>query len=558
MTARLPLSVAPESAAWTLPPPPPPVPSMRAVERGLARASLIAVGGSGALTRVTGLIVLPVAAAQLPGLFRFVGTVVALVLLVTLLVGVWALRPAAPLPRALNTRRETPPSAAVAAAFRTPGRVLTACFVALTLITLAEASGLVRLSSLPGRVRVATALLAFGITQAGLFFAAVGWRATLWGWLASLDPGDVDLPMRPALAGRFVRRVLSSLGLVVACLGAPILAHARSAGPVALGVALAVALAVLLAGALVAWRLGRDAVADVVVLTDWVRSFSADLGHSGRLRLGSLDARARTSAAEPLARRVRRLSRTYAHRAQVEADARERIEAAQRLKTRFMAFMSHDLRSPLSSINGFAEILASEMDGPLTPEQRESVASIQHSGDELHRLVTEIVDTARLEAGRMELLVEPCDPWRLLLDAAMEARERAREERAIEVLPGASLPLVHVDPERTQQALLGVLAHVHRMAPASAIRVRAHGDGGDVVWDVEAPGLPPEPERQIFEAFRELRRASGRRVGGRGLGLALARALMQAQGGDVSYASQGPGGPRFRFMLPVNASARAR
>ncbi|MEO0322059.1 MAG: histidine kinase dimerization/phospho-acceptor domain-containing protein [Myxococcota bacterium] len=550
--SRFPLSEAPESAAWTLPPPPPPVPSRPAVLRGLARTSTLAVGGSGALAFATALIVLPLRAAEVPGLLRFVGLLVLAVVTVALLASAHALTPAAPLPAALNARQH-PPSAAVAAAFRTPGRVLSASFAVLVVMSLLEASGLVAFSGLPGRVRVATALLAFGILQAGLFFAAVGWRSTVWGWLASLNPGDVDLPMRPALAARLVRRVLSALGLVVACLGAPFLAHVETAGPWALGLAGAVALGALLAGALFAWRLGRDAVADVRVLTDRVRSFSLDLGQSGRLRLGSLEARARTSAAEPLARRVRRLSRTYAHRAQVEADARERIEAAQRLKTRFMAFMSHDLRSPLSSINGFAEILASEMDGPLTPEQRESVASIQQSGDELHRLVTEIVDTARLEAGRMELLREPCDPWRLLLDAVLEARDRAREELPIEVLPGASLPLVVVDSERTQQALLGVLAHVHRMAPASTIRVRAHGEGRGVCWDVEAPGLPPEPERQIFEAFRELRRASGRRVGGLGLGLALARALMQAQGGDVAYTSQGPGGPRFRFTLPVNA-----
>ena len=550
----MPLSEAPESAAWTLPPPPPPVPSLRTVARGLARASLVSVGGSGVLTFFTALIVLPLTAAEVPGLLRFVGSVVVVVVAVALVVSTLALRPAESLPAALNARFQTPPSSAVAAAFRTPGWVLSACFATLVLATLAEATGVTALSALPGRVRAATALLAFGITQAGLFFAAVGWRATIWGWLASLDPGDVDLPMRPALAGRLVRRVLSALGLVVACLGAPFLAHVESAGAFALALVAGASGLALAVAALVARRLGRDAVADVRVLTDWVRSFSADLGHSGRLRLASLDARARTTAAEPLARRVRRLSRTYAYRAQVEADARERIEAAQRLKTRFMAFMSHDLRSPLSSINGFAEILASEMDGPLTPEQRESVASIQHSGDELHRLVTDIVDSARLEAGRMELLVEPCDPWRLLLDAVLEARDRARDELPIEVLPGATLPLVHVDPERTQQALLGVVAHVHRMAPGSAIRVRGHGEGGGVVWDVEAPGLPPEPERLIFEAFRELRRASGRRVGGLGLGLALARALMQAQGGDVAYTSQGPGGPCFRFTLPTKAS----
>ncbi|MEM1418553.1 MAG: histidine kinase dimerization/phospho-acceptor domain-containing protein [Myxococcota bacterium] len=542
-------------SAWTLPPPPPPVPSAREVLRGLARGTFLAVAGSALLTVGTAATVLPLGFADVAGIARLVGVVSCVVVAVALLVAARELRPTPQLAEALSRRGARPAPEAVLAAFRAPARMLTASLGALALVVGLEAMGLVDPSGVAGPLRVALALLTFGIFQAGLFFAVVGWRGTLWGWLASLDPGAVDLVMRPKLAGRFLRRVLSALVLVVTSLGAVFLAHLEGGNAVskpALAIGALVSALVLGVGLHVARRLGRYAAEDVATLNGWVRSFTAATGWSGSFgRYDFFEQGFRTTAAEHLSRRVRRLSRTYEAKATTEASARERIESTQRLKTRFMAFMSHDLRSPLSSINGFADILASEMDGPLTREQQDSVAAIQHAGDELLRLVTDIVDSARLEAGRLELHPVRQDPWQLLALAVAEAHARAREDLDLDVdLTGEGLPDVHVDPERTQQALLSVLSHVHRMAPEGGIRLRALPEGEDVAWDVEAPALPPEPERQIFEAFRELRRPSGRRVGGLGLGLALARALMQAQGGDIAYASHGPRGPRFRFTLP--------
>lgn len=251
-----------------------------------------------------------------------------------------------------------------------------------------------------------------------------------------------------------------------------------------------------------------------------------------------------------------------------EEDAYATIGQTHRVKNRLVAFLSHDLRSPLNSIVGFSDVLARELDGPLTDEQRESVESIRESAEELLRLITDIVDTARFEAGRLPFRPEEVDV-REAMQEALGAAERFARGRGVAFRMRAEegLPSLWLDRDRLKQALVGVLGHVLRMIQGGEVSLdatRVEEMDADVRDDplasaagtrrvyvqlvVQAQDLPLEDSQRIFIAFRDIRRPSGARVAGLGLGLSLARRLVEALGGELRYRSAE--GARFTFLLP--------
>ncbi len=261
----------------------------------------------------------------------------------------------------------------------------------------------------------------------------------------------------------------------------------------------------------------------------------------------------RATSSEPLADAVARLTRRYGEMARAEERARESVRQARALKTRFMALMSHDLRSPLNSITGFAEVLADGLDGPLEPGQQESVAAIRSAGEDLARLVTDILDTARLEAGRLPLEKDWHPMVTLLGNAIGEARARLRnDELGLEPRLEPGLPPIHVDGDRVVQALAGILIHVGQMIRRGTIVLDVHREGQEAILvDVRAADLRADDAQRIFEALRAVRAPSGQRVVGLGLGLALARGLVEANGGTLSYEELPQGGARFALTLPT-------
>ena len=444
--------------------------------------------------------------------------------------------------------------------FSGPMRVAGLSTLILTMILALDVATLGGISRIQGPRRLAVDVLSLGVFQAGLIYAASAWRRSLWLWLSRLTPGDVDLDTPRTFAWRYALRVVSAFG-VLACAAVAVptayLATAQevmggsSARLEAQGVALfyltfvfGAALLVLTLATWFGYRLGMRIASDVRELIGYVGSIEGG-------RFEPAPAGIRTRAAQRLARGAEELSQKYREMTDTEARARRSIEDTQRLKTRFMAFMSHELRSPLNSIAGFADVLADEVDGPLNGEQRKSVAAIRDAGQVLLRLVTDIVDTARVEAGKLQLTRQPTRPEDLVQRAVARARGRTGDGLRFHVDIESGMPDVLVDPDRAEQALVGVLEHVGRMTNSGTIRIRAAAPDNQLRVDIDADELPSEDTQRIFVAFREIRRPSGRRVGGLGLGLALARTLAVAHGGDLFYESSGPTGARFTFALPI-------
>jgi signal transduction histidine kinase len=237
----------------------------------------------------------------------------------------------------------------------------------------------------------------------------------------------------------------------------------------------------------------------------------------------------------------------------------EKTLAADRVKMQFLANVSHDLRSPLNAILGFSELLLRETQGPLEERPRTAVQTIQRAGSELLHLIDEVLDLAKLEAGRITLHREDSMPALIVNEAVQEVRRIGqRDEVRIETELQAGLPMVWVDPHRLQQAIQHLLRFSLQNLRAGeiSIRVRTEAlaepgrDGAKRMLLIRIAdtgrGLEGDEVGQLFIGFR---RKSG--VRGLGLGVPLAKALVEMHGGTLQVYSTPGVGTTFAADLPV-------
>ena len=315
-------------------------------------------------------------------------------------------------------------------------------------------------------------------------------------------------------------------------------------------------LAVLIAGAL-GGLFGRALGDDLVLAT---RSVQA-LGNESVLRgdRARIARPARFAVVESLGRAIEELTARFRVFAAAQERALDIRAAAQRMRGLLFASVSHDLKSPLNAILGFAELVAQE---PLTAAQRESLQLITRRGRELLALIETILDAARVEAEQLTLMPRPTDVRRLIAEALRKARELCGEMDlpiAVEVADG--LPWVPADPAYATRALAVIIAHALRVAagdPGSrVVRVRATAPADDrpqrgrVSIDVEYGS------RELQNG--ELERLFARQATGRGqgltLGLSLARSVIELHGGAVDVTGSQDRAPVCRVSWPLVAPA---
>lgn len=244
----------------------------------------------------------------------------------------------------------------------------------------------------------------------------------------------------------------------------------------------------------------------------------------------------------------------------IELEARnKRIEEANRLKSEFLANMSHELRTPLNSIIGFTELLHDEQVGELAPKQKEFLADILAGGRHLLRLINDVLDLAKVEAGKMEFRPEPVDLERLVSTVVQSLRASVFEKRlSVNVSIDPTLTDVVLDPGRFKQILYNYLSNALKFTrDESPVSVRLVADEGDAFrLEVEdsGPGIAEEQLPHLFVAFQQLESATTPRHAGTGLGLALTRRLAEAQGGTVGVRPAPGGGSTFFAVLPRRTS----
>jgi signal transduction histidine kinase/AmiR/NasT family two-component response regulator len=242
---------------------------------------------------------------------------------------------------------------------------------------------------------------------------------------------------------------------------------------------------------------------------------------------------------------------------ETERAARHAAEAANRAKSEFLAGMSHELRTPLNAVLGYAQLLT--MDGGLSARQARGLDTIRKSGEHLLDLINDILDLARIEAGRTELNPEPLRLADFLQSVVNLMRVKADEKRlafGFEASPG--LPdTVLADERRLRQVLLNLLGNAIKFTDNGTVTLGASAEpeeAGQVLLrlDVEDTGVGMQPEdiERIFKPFEQVGDVQRRSVG-TGLGLSITRALVTEMGGQVQVSSEPGRGSRFRVELPL-------
>ncbi|HEX5725739.1 MAG TPA: ATP-binding protein [Longimicrobiaceae bacterium] len=266
------------------------------------------------------------------------------------------------------------------------------------------------------------------------------------------------------------------------------------------------------------------------------------LATAGARRLGPDDLR--------LAEELGRLAALAVENARLYRQAQHAVQAREQV----LRVVSHDLRNPLSAIVAHADMLQTE--GAADPEHRRAWGRIIRSAaDHMNRMIRDLIDVANLEAGRLSMEPEPCAARLLVAEAVAMLRPLA-SARSLHLSGDAAddLPRVLADRERVLQVLSNLVGNALRFsAPGGRIEVRAEAAAGEVRFTVTdtGPGVARDDAERIFEPFQRGRRAP--RGDGLGLGLSIARRIVEAHRGRVWVESRPGGGSAFHFTLPAAA-----
>src|SRR5664280_2865013 len=234
------------------------------------------------------------------------------------------------------------------------------------------------------------------------------------------------------------------------------------------------------------------------------------------------------------------------------------LKRAARVKSEFLANMSHELRTPLNSINGFSEVLYDETFGPLNEKQKKYVNNVLTSGKHLLLLINQILDMAKVEAGKMNLALSSLPMKSLLNEISLLVADmvsKKKIEMSLEI--AEDLPNIEADELKVKEIMYNLLSNAVKFTPEGGkIGMRASTRKTDseieiMVWDTGV-GIAPENMKKIFEGFFRVDTPYSRVTEGTGLGLPLSKKLVELHGGKLTVESKGLNcGTLIRFTLPI-------
>jgi signal transduction histidine kinase len=231
----------------------------------------------------------------------------------------------------------------------------------------------------------------------------------------------------------------------------------------------------------------------------------------------------------------------------------DELETASRHKSDFLATMSHELRTPLNAIIGFSELLHEQMFGELNEQQLSYVQDILDAGRHLLSMINDVLDLAKIEAGRMELELSEVAIHDVLRGAvSMHSEQAKRRGVSLGLMTDPSEITVLADDRRVRQVVFNLVSNAIKFTPADGrVDVSARLEDGAVEIAVAdtGPGIPAEDREAIFQEFEQS--AAGKEAEGTGLGLPLSRKLVQLHGGRLWVESEVGHGSTFRFTLPL-------
>jgi PAS domain S-box-containing protein len=235
------------------------------------------------------------------------------------------------------------------------------------------------------------------------------------------------------------------------------------------------------------------------------------------------------------------------------------LEQASALKSQFLANMSHEFRTPLNAILGYTSMLLQGVSGEVSSQQKRSLSRIDSNARHLLAIINDILDIARIEAGKMPLTLTDFKVSELIDEVAAELEPLiARSTVTVKIDAPSGLPALRSDRQKVKQIVLNLLSNALKFTADGWVRVAVGHEGETVLVSVEDTGIgiAPEDQERIFEDFRQADNSPTREYGGAGLGLAICRRLAAMLGGAITLRSEIDNGSTFTLVLPARPRRR--
>jgi signal transduction histidine kinase len=310
---------------------------------------------------------------------------------------------------------------------------------------------------------------------------------------------------------------------------------------------------------LVAAGLAGALLAALILFSGLINSMRAPLGRlvEGARRLAGGNLKTRVEVGGPV--EIAELGRAFNEMANsLERDARER-DRVEQMKDDFVLTVSHELRTPVTVVKGFAEMLTAQRK-TLNARQYEAAEVIAESSAQLQKMINDLLDLARSDAGKLRIEPKPTPVRPLAQRVGRQMRPHFDEkDQRFTVSVEKDVPDVEADPDRIAQVLANLLTNANKYAPKGAeVKLAATRVGDEIEFAVSdnGPGLGGEELDHVFDRFWRAQSGETQEVGGTGLGLAIAKSLVELHGGAISANSLPGKGATFRFVLPIAKDGR--
>jgi PAS domain S-box-containing protein len=230
-----------------------------------------------------------------------------------------------------------------------------------------------------------------------------------------------------------------------------------------------------------------------------------------------------------------------------------------RIKSQFLANMSHELRTPLNSIIGFSRVILKGIDGPINEQQQQDLSAIYNSGQHLLNLINDVLDLSKIEAGKMELALEELNIADTI-NSVMSTAVGLVKDKPVKLLKEleTNIPAVRADAMRIRQVLINLVANAAKFTDEGTITIQAsshiNSSGNkEVLVSIKdtGPGISPEDQKKLFQAFSQVDSSPTRKSGGSGLGLSICQRLVELHNGKIGVHSAVGEGSTFYFTIPV-------
>jgi signal transduction histidine kinase len=245
------------------------------------------------------------------------------------------------------------------------------------------------------------------------------------------------------------------------------------------------------------------------------------------------------------------------HNARLFKDVEEKgrqLAIASEHKSQFFANMSHELRTPLNAVLGYTELLADGLYGEIPERAKQVLERVQINGTHLLALINDVLDLSKIEAGELSLTVEDYS-LRNVVDTVLAQAGSLAQGKGLALIADVAddLPKGLADERRLTQVVLNIVSNAIKFTEQGSVTISASAANGmfEVAIKDTGPGIAPEDQARIFEAFQQVDNSNTRKKGGTGLGLSISKRLVEMHGGTVGVESEAGAGSIFFVRLPI-------